>query len=189
MSAEQHKFGRVLIVAAVVAISLGTGVTLTLVYLWREASKPREWDAAPVTAAFAGASEWDDVDANGRPLNRGHFEFRYILENHAASDYRLSDFDNPTIMTKRGAHYELAPDVRLKLPLLVPAKHRVLASLNVPFDVFDQVASKSSATSEPVIPGLTPESSHLFREKFKDTSGFAVFDSTVRYRIDLPRAW
>lgn len=172
------------------AFAAGIGAAISLGYLWHTTHKPKPWETRAIVASFVSADELDSTDANGTPIGGGMFWLRYALENRTDYDYTLSQNEKPIFMVRRGANF-FPDDGSIHLPIFIPAKHRVVVTVQRSFssDVVVRGANVSPPKAVRVVPGLDQTSSKLFHDNFDDISGLALFDSSHRYRIDLPRAW
>ena len=189
MTDRMSQLPRMLVLVSIAGLSLGFGLALGAGYLWKQWSAPVKWAMTPITATFTKANDWDVVDDKGIPIGSGHFELEYVLANHTEADYRITQPDSVTIMAKRDGSYVAVTDASLNLPLFIPSKHSVVVRLNVPYSgILDRAPAQAAGESRAAVPGLDTTSSALLRHKLGDTSGFAIFDSTMKYRIDLPRS-
>jgi len=166
------------------SFALGAGFAVTIgvlaggVFLYINRPRPElPWNSRAFQAAFSDIDVWENVGPDGKPDDRGTVEFTYFLENRSGSDYS-SDGSAIVAMVQRPDGL-IGPegDVRVKLPIFIPAGQRVAVKIAIPYGrELAAVHGKS-------------DSRKLVREKLPKLAGFVLFDRAKRYRIELPMGW
>lgn len=168
-----------------VGFGIGVGFAVCVgIYGWYS-SRPvpqQPWNAKAITATFELA------DTRGEDH---HLRFRYFLENHTETDYKIEDTRILHVDAVVGEKDGLAGEGMVKFEdqnIFLPAKQRVLVNIELPgyrypgsdavlHDTADERKKYRDAVKEYV------------NKELPKLNGFAAFDEIERYQINFPNGW
>lgn len=174
---------------AITGASFGAGLAVTLsliagVYSLyaSKPNPPKPWNTRAITATY------DYIDTEG---DNNTFVFYYTLQNNTDYDYRIADATNVTLLAKLERQKSLSGSkndqyLKFDFPLLVPAKQRLRLAIHLDYPSGKQ--SKAEATKDER-EKYKNELSVLLNVTVPNLDGFAIFDESNRYQIDLPKGW
>lgn len=144
-----------------------------LFYQHRQETKP--W-ASPMQAKFTG------MDIKRPSDDTILVEAQYAIENTTAKDYRLPYNSTVMLLLPNGQGYRSGEQAHVDLDrnLFIPAKQKVNINLTWSLQSVDYTLPPTN--------DLSKETGFVDR-RLSESDGFAIFDQTNRYRIDLPNAW
>jgi hypothetical protein len=169
-------------------LGVGIGFAFTLaaiagVYLWH-ASRPqaqKPWNKSAIKASFLQI----DTETDG-------VSFHYVVENTTDSDVRLTEADKPDVAAVISEADALVgfngQNVKLMLPLYIPAKHKSRVTVELLGYKLDAVYPGFNATDaerSKYHKAVEQEVS----SRFPKLGGFEVFIDNGRFEIDMPKGW
>jgi hypothetical protein len=173
----------------VTAVAAGAGIALSLslvggVFAWYKSrpKRPTPWNNSAITAVF------DYVDYEGEDET---LLFHYVLENTTNSDYQLLDGSELTVMAKLRRENSLSFDkttLRVDLPILIPARQRLLVDLHLAYRYTGPVKFTSESTPE-LKNANRMALAEFVKNKLTNLTGFVILDESHRYQINLPQGW
>jgi hypothetical protein len=142
---------------------------------YQHKQETRPW-TSPMRATFTG------MDIKRLSDDTVLVEAQYAIENTTARDYRLPYNSTVMLLLPNGQGYRSGEQAHVDLDrnLFIPAKQKV--NINLTWSL------QSSDYTLPSANNLSKETSFVDR-RLTENGGFAIFDQTNRYRIDLPNAW
>jgi hypothetical protein len=166
------KFGLKAIIFGVAA-----GIVVILFALYQV--RPKPWNANVITAEYKG------VGTDGR----GYVTFSYALKNHTTKDYRLSEYGRELFITRTDASLVDVGNgsVELDSPIFIPRGESVYVTLTLKY-AYPKDVDWGQLTA-PERDAVDIEIEEYVTEELPAFDGFAVLDTTNRYKILLPSGW
>jgi hypothetical protein len=134
------------------------------------------WNSQAVQSTYAGVRVREIDPSNAAVV------FLYDLDNKTDTDYQLAKGPGVVVMSrlKFSGSFSSERPVALSAPAFVPANNRTRIALEItePFSWPTQMDASSQNRFR-----------HLVAREVAGLDGFAVFDKTHRYQIDLPNSW
>lgn len=119
-------------------------------------------------------------------------DFQYVLENTTTEDLRLTEADRPDVAVKTADTNSLfgfdSENVKLLLPVYVPAKHRTRVEIKISGYRLDATDPGVNATKEER-DNYHKEVAEQIALKTPNLEGFEVFINSGRLEIDMPKGW
>jgi len=170
------------------SVGFGSGFALMLAILaglcfWyiSRPKPPKPWNRSAIKASYYRAESQD----NG-------VDFQYVLENTTTEDLRLTEADRPDVAVKTADTNSLfgfdSENVKLLLPVYVPAKHRTRVEIKISGYRLDATDPGVNATKEER-DNYHKEVAEQIALKTPNLEGFEVFINSGRLEIDMPKGW
>ena len=173
------------IVFQTVGFGVGVAVTTSAViagWLWYSSlpKEPKSWDRSAITAEYRSMQTTGD---------RNDLWITYVLHNNSRFDYRLDNKKSIEIVVNLGDSKTLMDEgdrFKLVYPIFVPAGDQAMLILTLPYKL--DFASPEHPTEGDKKQFENQVASYAGTH-FPNLSGFSIFDTSTRYRIDLPATW
>jgi hypothetical protein len=167
------------------AAGLGAGATVvfvicTLLFHWYESrpKPPTPWNKQVLKAQFSHVTT----------TSNGHFNFFYVVENTALSDYRLNSTSEVDITIQSRNRLTMCEQCLAlpELPIFIPAGRKMLVPIelkySVPPELKAELAGSPDENEDKIVESYV-------KKKFVHLDGFIVYDQSTRLEIDFPDSW
>jgi hypothetical protein len=208
MPDSPHGWKRIIVRTVIFGGSAGTIVVIgAIAVFWYLASlpvaPPKAWNTKAITATYMrlGAHSHEGIDKK----TKDYIEFYYTLQNHTDNDYSVSDDE---ILCGRGSSSSAGHEWKLVARL---AKEQSIVTFAVPeiLCLADRILLPARQRASFVIrmlheyptPTPSPDAPKQIRDAYRANlttymnehatifDGFAIYDTTDRFEIDLPGGW
>lgn len=170
-----------------VAASFGAGFAIMLAAIFEGTvwykSRPQPWNNMALKGSYGG------LDIKTQPHEESYIvDFLYDVENKTNRTYQFEPA-NVTILavltegyalSKEAGNYQTS-DPTMSGTDFIPAQGKARFRIRVSYQYPPAFNEKDKADAEKV--------SKSIDRRLREFSGFAVFDQTNHYRIDLPEGW